>query len=186
LSTSLTGDEADSGSSILFLDARHLEVQEAFHVDARIQAVAQGTDGLIYGFSSDAATFYAWTLGGEEMRSRARYEQVAYRDMDFVQGSLVCAGAENTRTIFQVDGQSGIIDVIDPQTFTLLVRHRCYTRTQDQEWVTSRGFAFFDGAFFFVPDEGHFPTLMKYVLDGVTLSEYIPSVGRGDTGEQSQ
>ncbi|MEA3407317.1 MAG: hypothetical protein U9R48_04465 [Chloroflexota bacterium] len=183
----LAGDETDPVSSILTLDTRYLEIQDAFSVGCRIQAVARGADGLIYGYSPDASVFYAWTPTGEEVRKRTIYTEAEYHDVEFLQGSLVCAGVENRkatlpgnmRSIFHVDGQGGVIDVIDPQTFTLLVRHRCYTRTPDQQWVTSRGFAFFDGMFYFVPDEGHFPTLMTYVLDGVTLSEYVPSVGQG-------
>ncbi len=39
---------------------------------------------------------------------------------------------------------------------------------------------------FFVSNEGHFPMLMRYVLDGVTASEYIPSVRRKDLEEETQ
>ncbi|MGM0400142.1 MAG: DUF6454 family protein [Chloroflexota bacterium] len=163
----LAGDEADSGSSILFLDAHHLEIQHRIKVDDRIRAVAQGRHDVIYGVDFDSSVFYAWTPEGEEVRKGENYNWGEYGDIDFIQGSLVCSGA---------DDHSGVIDVIDPHTFTLLVRHRCYTRTPDREWVTSKGFAFFDGVFYFVPDEGHFPTLMKYVLDGVSPSEYIPYV----------
>ncbi|MFP3895949.1 MAG: hypothetical protein ACLFV5_03795 [Anaerolineales bacterium] len=164
----LVGDEVDSSSSLLFLDTRHLEIRHKIEIDDRIRAVAQGTDGLIYGIGFDSSVFYAWTPEGEEVRRGENYNRGEYGDIEFMQGSLVCAGA---------DDRSGVIDVIDPFSFSLLVRHRCYTRTPDQEWITGRGFAFFDGVFYFVPDEGHFPTLMKYVLDGVSPAEYIPSVG---------
>ncbi len=167
----VAGDEFDSGSSILLLDTRHLEVQRKIEVGDRIRAVAQGTDDLVYGINFDSSIFYTWTPTGEEVRRKAIYDQVEYSDIEIVQGSLVCSG---------VDSHSGVLDVIDPYGFTLLVRHRCYTRTPDQQWVTSRGFALFDGVFYFVPDEGHFPMLMRYVLDGMTSSEYIPSVSQGD------
>lgn len=166
----LAGGEGDAGSSILFLDARHLDIQHRIEVEDRIRAVAQGTDDLLYGVNFGSSVFYAWTREGKEVRRGENYNQAEYGDLEFMQGSLVCAGA---------DGRSGIIDVIDPYSFSLLVRHRCYTRTPDQQWVTGRGFAFFDGVFYFVPDEGHFPTLMKYVLDGTTPSDYIPYVGPG-------
>lgn len=173
----LAGDEADAGSSLLFIDTYHLEIQRKIEVGDRIRAVAQGTDDLIYGVSFGSNVFYVWTPAGEEIRKKTIFEPIEYSDMEIVQGSLVCSG---------VDSHSGIIDIIDPYTFTLLVRHRCYTRTPDQQWVTSKGFALFDGVFYFVPNEGHFPMLMRYVLDGVTASEYIPSVRQKDLEGETQ
>jgi hypothetical protein len=155
-------------SIILGLDLQYLKIEHRFKVDDYIVAVAEGNDGHLYGFNDDSTLIYEWMPDGQELRKAANASGVRYQDMDVVRGSLLCAGVEPA---------SGVIDVIDPVSLTLLARHHCFANGARGQWVTGKGFAYYDGVFYFLPDEGEFPMLMSYMLDsGVRLSDYVPSV----------
>ena len=169
----LVGDDDDGGGSsvILLLDPRSLEEARSFEVEDHIRAVAQGADGHIYGINEEATTWYEWDADGHELGRMANATATSYYDMEVVRGSLVCAGEARD------DDAVGVVDVIDPGTFAILARHHCYARSVGHNWVTQGGFAFVDGVFLFLPDGGKMPMLMTYILNGVTLEEYVPRVG---------
>ncbi|MBC7256665.1 MAG: hypothetical protein H5T66_11250, partial [Chloroflexi bacterium] len=51
----------------------------------------------------------------------------------------------------------------------------CYGRSPTGELVTSRGFGFDGEHFYFLPEQGKFPSLMIYELAQGSLADYIPS-----------
>jgi len=130
--------------------------------------VAQGENGHLYGLNDDSTMVFEWTAQGGEVRRTPNATGARYQDMDVVRGSLVCTGA---------DPNGGVIDILDPASLTLLVRHRCHARTPNGHLITSKGFAFAEGTFYFLPADGEFPMLMSYTLDDVTLADYVPSAG---------
>ena len=160
------GDANDS--VILALDDQYLETQRSFRVGDCIRAVAVGDSGDVYGFNCDANAIYEWTPEGQELRKAPNAGGASYKDADFVRGSLVCAGKDA--------GEEGLIDVLDPGSLSLLVRHRCYALSSQGRLITEKAFAFADNTFFFVPDQGEWPMLLSYVLDEVRLEDYVPSV----------
>ena len=163
--------ESQQASFILAIEPQTLEVRQSIRVLDAIRAIARGTDGYLYGLNSDSTVIYKWDLSGREMRAAPVSTGAHYQDMEIVRGNLVCAGT---------DANSGVIDVIDPSSLTLLTRHRCHARFHTGRpggsFVTSQGFGFADGVFYFLLGS-KFPTLMSYVLDGVSPEEYVPSAG---------
>ena len=158
---------ADVGgpSVLLGLDRQSLGVKKRIEVGVALRAVVEGRDGRIYGLGQESDRFYVWSADGEVLGQVAISAGATYTDMDLVRGSLVCAGH---------DAQGGVLDVLDPESLTLLVRHRCYARIDSGEWVTDGGFAVEDGVFYFLPGQGKFPMLLSYELEGTTLDEYVP------------
>lgn len=160
--------QKDAASSlVLAIDPKTLEVRRSFSVPDRIRAVAQGQDGHIYGFNYGSSFLYEWSIEGKTLRKSPCAVGVQYQDMEIVRGSLVCTGMNQNGGI--------VIDVIDPASLSLLVRHRGNALSRAQNIITRAGFAFFKGEFYFLPDEGTRPMLMTYVLEGTTLEAYVPS-----------
>jgi hypothetical protein len=167
--TALSADDAGRGSLIVGLDPQQLHIVERFAVPAPIRAVAQAEDGTLIGAGEDGATLYAWGADGALLRQQADSVDVSYEDMDVIRGSLVCAGKG------EGDGNVGVIDVLDPASLTLLARHRVYAKSPAGQTVTGRSFGYYEGRFYLLPDQGEFPMVMVYRLEGVPLEDYVPS-----------
>jgi hypothetical protein len=163
----LAGDEGDDHSLVLGIDPRYLEVKRSFEVAERIAALAEGAGGQLYGINARGDLFYEWAPDGREVRRTPNPSGVAYQDMEVVRGSLVCAGVEPT---------GGVLDVLDPAGFTILRRHHVDALSPGKNQVTRKGFAFAEGEFYFLPDDGPNPMLMTYVLEGVDLDTFVPHV----------
>jgi hypothetical protein len=171
--TVLTAEDRADGlhpsepSVILGLDLQYLDTKRSFEVPDPIRAVAMGDDSYLYGVNTNATFFYEWSLDGRELRRVPNASGAKYQDLEMVRNSLVCAGE---------DKNGGVLDVVDPGSLSLLVRHRIGARSPGQRWISSRGFAFADGEFYFLPDDGARPALLTYGLDGVPLENYVPSL----------
>ncbi|MBM3187741.1 MAG: hypothetical protein FJZ90_03360 [Chloroflexi bacterium] len=163
----LRGMDASEGTIVLALDETYLEVRQQFTVPERLAAVAWVDQGRICGVDASGAWMYCWSPDGREMTRASLGSGARYGDMEVIGGSLVCAG---------YDEFGGVLDVYDPNSLTLLVRHRGAARSQGGDWVTGRGFAYWDGLFYFLPDGGSLPMLLSYALDGVPLQDYVPAM----------
>ena len=163
----LAGEGLGASTTILAIDPTYLEVRDSYVVEDRIVAVAQGSNGRIYGLNDDSSLIYEWLPNGQELRKVPNQSGARYHDMEAIGGSLVCAG---------IGPDGGVIDVFDVNSLSVLRRRRANARAASGQLVTSRAFAYHGGTFMFVPGEGSKPTLMTYVLDGVSLADYIPSV----------
>ena len=156
-------------SVVLALAPESLELLHAFGVEDRIRAVAQDDQGRVFGINEPGTFFYEWDVAGNQIRRRPNAASAQYVDMEIVRGSLVCAGQRRQEW-------GGVIDIVDPETFTILARHASYARSLAGYSVTGGGFAYAGGVFFLLPDPGDKPMLMSYVLEDVALQDFVPSV----------
>ena len=163
----LAGDEGNERSLILGIDPRYLEIKLSFEVAERITAVAEGAEGHLYGINARGDLFYEWTPDGRELRRAPNPSGVAYQDMERIHNSLVCAG---------VEASGGVLDVLAPSDFTILRRHYVDALSPSGNQVTRKGFAFAEGEFYFLPDDGLNPMLMIYVLESETLDTFVPHI----------
>ncbi len=156
------------GTLVLAIDVETLEVRERFEVPAGVAALAAGDDGHVYGVTRDGALWMEWLSDGAAVREASAAGGVRYSDLAHAGGSLVATGT---------DGVSGVVDVIDPQGFTLLARHHCAADGAASAWVTSGGLEVVDEAVLLLPEGGARPSLLTYVPEGGDLAEFVPSVG---------
>jgi hypothetical protein len=154
-------------TSVLGLDPVFLDVKHRFRVDDYVVALAETPSGTVLGVNDSSSVVYEWNAAGEEIRQMPLAGQIRYSEMTFIGGRLVCAGQ---------DQHHGVIDVLDPESLTLLARHRAYSQTASGRHVTAAGFDYDDGTFFFVPDAGHWPHVLSYTLKDLRLEQYVPRV----------
>jgi len=162
------GDSA--GTLILGVDAQTLEVRERREAARDIAAVAAGGDGSLYGVTRDGALWLVWPSDDGPAREAAAVGGARYTDLAEAGGSLVAVGT---------DGVSGVVDVIDPQGFTLLARHHSVAEGADGAWVTSGGLEVTDEAVLLLPEGGARPSLLTYVPEAGDLDAFAPSVEVG-------
>ncbi len=167
--TALIPASAEQRAVLIGMRPGDLSIAARVPVTDTLRAVAQGDDGTLYGVSSDGRTLYAWGLDGALLRQATASPDVRYQDMDVVRGSLVCAG--------QISPDLGALDVLDPASLNLLVRHAAYALSPKGVLVTGRAFGYGDGAFHFLPDDGSMPMVMSYTLGEPALAGFVPSVG---------
>ncbi len=147
---------------ILGVDAATLEVRELFEAPLGVVALAVGAGDRIYGVSADGATWLEWLPDGTPVREVAAVGGVRYSDLAYAGGSLLAAGS---------DGHQGVVDVIDPLGFSLLVRHAC----DGGAWVTGGGLEVTEEVVLLLPEGGSRPSVLTYVPEG-SLAEFAPSV----------
>ena len=162
------GDSA--GTLLVGVDARTLEVRERREAARDIAAVAAGGDGSLYGVTRDGALWLVWPSDDGPAREAAAVGGARYTDLAEAGGSLVAVGT---------DGVSGVVDVIDPQGFTLLARHHSVAEGADGAWVTSGGLEVTDEAVLLLPEGGARPSLLTYVPEAGDLDAFAPSVEVG-------
>lgn len=156
------------GSRIAALDRETLQEMSAFETEGRIRAVVEATPGRLFGISEDSDRFYEWDSTGREIRRVPNASGGRYHDLEWVQGSLVCAG---------LDATGGLLDVIDPQSMTLLVRYRCNVRLGRDRWLTDGGFGVYDDTFYFMTEGTDSSlVLMTYLPAEGSIRELVPSV----------
>lgn len=163
----LSAEDDSAPSLILGLDPLYLTVAQSFKAPEAIRAVAQTNAQSLVGVNETGTTLYHWALDGTLLEKREAPADIQYKDMDVIRGSLVASGKTNDRL--------GALDVLDPRTLSLLVRYPCYGRSPTGELVTSRGFGFDGERFYFLPEQGKFPSLLVYELAHGSLADYIPS-----------
>ena len=163
----IAGDDPAAPSLVLGIEAGLLRVSRRIETSDRISAVAE-LGSSVYGLSEASSRIYEWSREGQLLRAAELSTGATYVDMEVVRDSLVCTGH---------DAAGGVIDVLDPASLTLLVRHRCHTATAEGAWVTSGGFAYRDEVFYFLPQPGKFPLLLSYTLNETALEQFVPSTG---------
>ncbi|MBN1400456.1 MAG: hypothetical protein JXA74_06445 [Anaerolineae bacterium] len=167
----VVADASVTTSVILGIDPVTLEVQTRWVVPERIAAIAEGPDARLYGVNEGASLILAWSRAGEELRRAPLATGAAYRDMETARGSLLCAGIDS-------NGRS-VLDVIDPATLSLLVRHHSDGVKPQEGPLAGAGFAVLEETLFFLPSGGEFPKVHAYVLtDGRDWASMVPSVLR--------
>lgn len=155
-------------SMIVGMDPRYLADDHSFQVNDRIRAVAESDSGTIFGFNADSSLLYEWKANGDELRRFQNKSGATYHDLEWARGSLVCAG---------YDALGGLVDVIDPQSMTMLVRYRVNMRISAEGSLTSGGFALVGDMLYFVLDgpDGS-PVLMAYKPNSDSITDFVPSV----------
>lgn len=143
----------ESRTMIYGVDPNSLEISRSFPVDDHIGAIASDGKNLLYGVNWDAIHFYTWDLDGHQFNKVDSPTSVAYQDIKYCAGKLLCSGHK--------DGRSAI-DVIDPETWSLVKR---IDLPQDR-WKTalSREGMAFDENLYFLPDDGPDSHILIFAL----------------------
>ena len=143
----------ESRTMIYGADPNNLTICRSFPVDDHIGAIASDGKNLLYGVNWDAAHFYTWDFDGHQFSKVASPTSVAYQDIKYYAGKLLCSGHQ--------EGQS-VIDIIDPQTWSLVKR----INLPRDRWKTnlSREGMAFDGNLYFLPDDGPDSHILIFAL----------------------
>ena len=143
----------ESRTRVFGIDPNSLEIRRSFEVGDHIGAVASDGKNLLYGANWDAVHFYTWNFNGHQLNKVASPTSVAYQDIKYCAGRLLCSGHQ--------DGQS-VVDVIDPETWSLVKR----VSLPRDRWKTnlSREGMAFDGNLYFLPDDGPDSHILIFAL----------------------
>ena len=163
-------------SRIMALDPQSLETRQGFVVEDQIALVVQAPSGHLIGFNDEGTRAYEWTVNGQEVRRRPLTTGAVYRDAEVVGGNLVCAG---------VDENGGVLDVLDPDSLTLVARHRSVEAGQIDSHLTEYGFGVAprltsgiiggqEPLFYFAVPGLHTPMLLSYVIEDMPVDQWLP------------
>jgi hypothetical protein len=143
----------ESRTVIHRIDPNGLEIKGSFPVDDHIGAIASDGKNRLYGANWDAIHFYTWDFDGHQLGKVGSPTSMAYQDIKYCAGKLLCSG--------QKDGRS-VIDVIDPDIWSLVKR---FDLPRDR-WKTnlSREGMTFDGNLYFLPDDGPDSVILIFAL----------------------
>jgi hypothetical protein len=144
----------ESRTIIYGVDPNSLKIGRSFSVDDHIGAVASDGKQFIYGVNWDALHFYAWNFNGDQLSKVDSPTSMAYQDIKYVAGKLLCSGHK--------DGDS-VIDVIDPSSW-MLVKRIDLPRDVWKSALSREGMAF-DGKLYFLPDDGPDSHILIFALD---------------------
>lgn len=133
----------ESRTVIYGVDPNSLEIRRSFTVDDHIGAVASDGNNLLYGVNWDAVHFYTWDFRGRQLNKVISPTSMAYQDIKYVTGRLLCSGHK---------GDDSVIDVIDPENWSL-VKRVSLPRYGRKNTLSREGMAF-DGDLYFLPDDG--------------------------------
>jgi len=143
----------ESRTMIYGIDPNNLNIRKSFKVDDHIGAIASDGKNILYGANWDAVYFYTWDFGGHQLKKVASPTSVAYQDIKYYAGKLLCSGHE--------DGQT-ILDIIDPETWSLVKRidlpQDCWKTNLSREGMA------FDGNLYFLPDDGPDSYILIFAL----------------------
>jgi hypothetical protein len=166
---SLRAETPVTTSVILGIDPLYLEVQTRFVVPERITAIAEGPGDRLYGINEDSSLIYAWIQTGEQLERASLATGADYGDLEVARGSLLCAGVDET--------DRSVLDVIDPITLSLLVRHHSNASEPQNEPLAGAGFAVLGETLLFLPNGGDFPKIHTFVLaNNRDWASMVPSV----------
>jgi len=136
------------------VDPDSLEICTSFPVDDHIGAIASDGKNLLYGVNWDALHFYIWDFDGHQLNKVDSPTSMAYQDIKYFAGKLLCSGHED---------DDSAIDVIDPENWTLVKRidlpQDAWKNTLSREGMT------FDGNLYFLPDDGPYSRILIFTLD---------------------
>ena len=143
----------ESRTMIYGVDTNSLEIRTSFPVDDHIGAIASDGKNLLYGVNWDALHFYTWDFEGHQLNKVDSPTSMAYQDIKYFAGKLLCSGHED---------DDSAIDVIDPENWTLVKRidlpQDGWKNTLSREGMT------FDGNLYFLPDDGPDSRIMIFAL----------------------
>jgi hypothetical protein len=143
----------ESRTMIYGIDPNSLKICRSFPIDDHIGAIASDGKNHLYGVNWDAMHFYTWDFDGHQLNKVDSPTSMAYQDIKFCAGKLLCSG--------QKDGQS-VIDVIDPETWSL-VKRIDLPRDRWKSNLSREGMAF-DGNLYFLPDDGPDSHILIFAL----------------------
>jgi hypothetical protein len=158
---------SQDGALILAVDRAAWAAAAWAPVTDTLRAVAQTADGSVVGVDRAGERFYHWGVDGVLQRVAINATGVVYADCELIRGSLVCVGAEQT---------GGVMDVLDPESLSLLARRQASTRTAWGALVAGNALAYDGEWFLLAPSGGQLPLVWSYRLDGGSLADYVPSV----------
>ncbi|MCH8218390.1 MAG: hypothetical protein IH892_16655 [Planctomycetes bacterium] len=144
----------ESRTMIYGVDPNSLEIRRSFPVDDHIGAIASDGKNRLYGVNWDALHFYTWDFDGVESSKVDSPTSMAYQDIKYFAGKLLCSGHND-------DGSA--IDVVDPENWTLVKRidlpRNGWINPLGREGMT------FDGNLYFLPDDGPHSRILIFTLD---------------------
>lgn len=144
----------ESRTVIYGVDPNSLEIRRSFPVDDHIGAIASDGKNILYGVNWDALHFYTWNFDGVELSKVDSPTSMAYQDIKYFAGKLLCSGHRD---------DASVIDVIDPENWTLVKRidlpRGGWKNTLSREGMT------FDGNLYFLPDDGPDSRILIFALD---------------------
>ena len=144
----------ESRTMIYGVDPNSLEIRRSFSVDDHIGAIASDGINLLYGVNWDALHFYTWDFDGVEASKVDSPTSMAYQDIKYFAGKLLCSGHKD---------DASVIDVIDPEDWTL-VQRMDLPRDGWKNTLSREGMAF-DGNLYFLPDDGPNSRILVFTLD---------------------
>lgn len=144
----------ESRTVIYGVDPNSLEIRRSFPVDDHIGAIASDGKNILYGVNWDALHFYTWNFDGVELSKVDSPTSMAYQDIKYFAGKLLCSGHRD---------DASVIDVIDPENWTL-VKRIDLPRGGWENTLSREGMAF-DGNLYFLPDDGPDSRILIFALD---------------------
>lgn len=144
----------ESRTMIYGVDPNSLEICRLFPVDDHIGAIASDGENRLYGVDWDAIHFYTWDLDGCRINKVDSPTSVAYQDIKYFGGKLLCSGHK---------GDDSAVDIIDPENWTLV--KRINLPRYDRKNALSREGMTFNGNLYFLPDDGPDSHIMIFTLD---------------------
>jgi len=165
----LYGGESDS-SLVLGLTPDSLETRIGLVLPARIQIVcplgSRDTPDafrlLTINESSDA--IQVWDTQARPVSSHPLATGASYCDGMLDDGRLVCLGS---------DAQGGIIDVLDPETLSLLIRHRAHVPSDSDRLVAGGALGLYDQTLWFAHSAEPWPMLAVYRPAKNTINDWL-------------
>lgn len=138
-----------SSAKVLIIDSKTLKTKKSFRVPDHIGWVASSGDGIIYGGNWDSEIFYSWDEKGKQLSSRPNPTAHGYQDCKLRGRTLVCSG-------------SGYVDFINIDTWKVEKTYQPTDISLKGSKMTREGVDFFNGAFYFLPDDGANTYIYKF------------------------
>jgi len=165
----LNRDESDS-SLILGLDPDSLETRLGLVVPARVRIVvplgSRGDPDLFRLLTVDEPSnaLQIWDSQGRHVSSHRLASGASYWDGVFVDGRLVLIGA---------DAEGGVIDVYDPESTSLLLRHRATIRSDNDRLVADGGLGLDGQTLWFAHSTEGWPLITVYRAASGDLLDWL-------------
>ncbi len=134
-------------------------------VPAAVVSVAVAGDGAIYTSSCTPSMLVRWSAGGALSATAETPDDACYTDIELLRGKLVGVAV--------VHGE-GVLDVIDPQSLTLLARHTIEIVSARGNPLAANALATDGDVLVFAPDPQTPPTIMTYRPREGGLADFVP------------
>ena len=147
--------DKDGPTEILQLDPQTLETVGSFSVDDHIGLIASDGSNRLYGANWDAVSFYVWDWEGNLIDKLDGPTRVKYQDCEFLDPLLICGGQKSRK--------SGAIDLIDPESWTLIDRI-AVGETGVEHSLAHEGLSVFGGTVYLLPEDSPNSEVLLYRL----------------------